>query len=101
MNVMGNSTGYIRKHYAFHHSCMKRKSEKKTREALEINKLKTNNEKDKTFTVLNRDNGDYVTTNPWKPLFIKMETIQFEKHLCKQFSLKTAFFKGSRNITLQ
>ena len=66
---------------AFHYTCMKRKSEKKTREALEINKLKTNNEKDKTFTVLNRDNGDYVTTNPWKPLFIKMETIQFEKHL--------------------
>ena len=46
--------------------------ERKIREALEINKLKTINEKDKTFTVLNRDNGDYVTTNSWKPLFMKM-----------------------------
>ena len=46
--------------------------ERKIREALEINKLKTINEKEKTFTVLNRDNGDYVTTNSWKPLFMKM-----------------------------
>ena len=46
--------------------------ERKIREALEINKLKTITEKDKTFTVLNRDNGDYVTTNSWKPLFMKM-----------------------------
>ena len=46
--------------------------ERKICEALEINKLKTINEKDKTFTVLNRDNGDYITTNSWKPLFIKM-----------------------------
>ena len=46
--------------------------ERKIREALEINKLRTINEKDKTFTVLNRDNGDYVTTNSWKPLFIRM-----------------------------
>ena len=46
--------------------------ERKIHEALEINKLKTTNEKDKTFTVLNRDNGDYVTTNSWIPLFMKM-----------------------------
>ena len=46
--------------------------ERKIREALEINKFKTINEKDKTFTVLNRDNGDYVTANSWKPLFMKM-----------------------------
>ena len=46
--------------------------ERKIREALEINKLKTFNEKDKTFTVLNRDNGDYVTANSWNPLFMKM-----------------------------
>ena len=46
--------------------------QRKIREALEINKLKTINEKDKTFTVLNRDNGDYVTKNSWKPLFMKM-----------------------------
>ena len=36
--------------------------------ALKINKLKTINENDKIFTVLNRDNGDYVTTNSWKAI---------------------------------
>ena len=30
---------------------------------LEINKLKTLNKTDEMFKVLNRDNGDYVTTN--------------------------------------
>ena len=45
---------------------------RKIREALKINKLKIINERDKTFTVLNRDNGDYVTTNSWKLLFMKM-----------------------------
>ena len=49
--------------------------ERKIREALEINKLKTINEKDKTFTVLNRDNSDYVTMNSWKPLFMKMDIV--------------------------
>ena len=43
---------------------------RKIHEVLEINKLKTINEKDKSFTILNRDNGDYVTKNSWKPLFI-------------------------------
>ena len=36
---------------------------RKIREALEINKLKKINEKDKTFSVLNWDNGDYVKRN--------------------------------------
>ena len=44
----------------------------KIRESLEIDKLRTINKKDKTFTVLNRYNGDCVTTNSWKPLFKKM-----------------------------
>ena len=43
---------------------------RKIHEALEINKLKPINEKDKIFTVLNRDNGDYIKTNSWKPLFL-------------------------------
>ena len=47
--------------------------ERKIHDALQINKLKTINEKDKSFTVLNRDNGDYLKTNSWKPLFMKME----------------------------
>ena len=42
------------------------------REALEINRLKTLNETDKAFKGLNRDNGDYVTTNSRKPLFRKI-----------------------------
>ena len=32
--------------------------------------------KDKTFTVLNRENGDYVTTNSWKPLFMKIGNLK-------------------------
>ena len=38
----------------------------------EINRLKTLNETDKTFTVLNRDNGNYITTNSWTPPFRKI-----------------------------
>ena len=45
---------------------------RKLHEALEINRLKTLNETDKAFKVLNRDNGDYVTTNSWKPPFQKI-----------------------------
>ena len=45
---------------------------RKVREALEKNRLKTLNETDKTFKVPNRDNGDYFTTNSWKPLFRKI-----------------------------
>ena len=45
---------------------------RKVREALEMNRRKTLNETDKTFKVLNRDNGGYVTTNNWKPLFRKI-----------------------------
>ena len=46
--------------------------ERKIHEVLKIKKLKTINKKDKTFTVLNRDNDNYITTNSWKPLFMKM-----------------------------
>ena len=42
--------------------------ERKIREALEINNFRKINDEDKTFRVLNGDNGDYVTTNSWKPL---------------------------------
>ena len=38
---------------------------RKVRETHEINRLKTLNETDKTFKVLTRYNGDYVTTNSW------------------------------------
>ena len=64
---MDDSAGYIRKQFT-HFSYM---YERKICEALEINKLKTNNEKEKIFTLLKKVNGD-VTTNSWKPLFMKM-----------------------------
>ena len=45
---------------------------RKVCETLEINRLKTLNKTDKAFKALNRDNGDYATTNSWKPLFWKI-----------------------------
>ena len=45
---------------------------RKVREAFEINRLKALKETDKIFKVLNRDNGDYITTNSWRPLFRKI-----------------------------
>ena len=46
--------------------------ERKVCVAPKINKLKKINKKDKTYPVLNKENVDYVTTNSWKPLFVKM-----------------------------
>ena len=45
---------------------------REVRDVLEINRLKALNETDKALKVLNRDNGGYVTTNSWKPLFRKI-----------------------------
>ena len=67
---------------------------RKVREALEINRLKTLNKTDKTFKVLNRDNGAYVTANSWKALFRKIGkplNYNFDVRFC--VSLKTAFSK--------
>ena len=41
---------------------------RKIRESLEINKAKTNDKK-----IVNRDDGSFVTTSSWKPLFKKMK----------------------------
>ena len=43
--------------------------QRKVQKALEINRLKTLNETDKTFKLLNKDDGDFVPTNSWKPFF--------------------------------
>ena len=51
--------------------------ERKICETLEIIKLKTINKMDDTYTDLNRDNGDYVTTNSWK--FFKL--LQFHENI--------------------
>ena len=50
-------------------SIMSNMYKRKVREALGVNRLKTLSEIDKTFKVLNKQNGDYITTNSWKPLF--------------------------------
>ena len=41
-------------------------------ESLEITRLNTLNKTDKMFKLLNRGNGDYVTTDNCKPLFQKI-----------------------------
>lgn len=46
--------------------------DREVREALEISKLRTLNEKDRTFKVLNRGSGDCVSAKTWKPLSMKM-----------------------------
>ena len=43
--------------------------QRKIRESLEINNLETLAENDTSITVLNRDRGNIVDTNSWKPLF--------------------------------
>ena len=48
---------------------------RKVREALEIRRLGTGPSKPKG---LNRDNGDYVTTNDWQTVFDKINS---KKHL--------------------
>ena len=45
------------------------------RELLEINNLETKAAYDKSIKVLNRDGGNIVNTNSWKPLFRKVNTI--------------------------
>ena len=50
--------------------------EGKVYKVLNINKLQTLNEKDKTFKVLNRGSGDYVRFNVLKPLFTKVGNIK-------------------------
>ena len=46
--------------------------ERKIRESLEINNLETIAENNTTLKMLNRDRGNIVDTNSWKPLFQKL-----------------------------
>ena len=50
--------------------------ERKIRESLEINNLETRAEYDKSIKVLNRDRGNIVNTNSWKPLFRKINMVR-------------------------
>ena len=50
--------------------------ERKIRESLEINNLETKAEYDKSIKVLNRDRGNIVNTNSWKPLFRKINMVR-------------------------
>ena len=65
---------------------------RKVCEARETNRLKILNETDKTFKVLNRENGDYITMNSWKPLFQKIgnDETNFDVKFC--ISSKTVFY---------
>ena len=57
-------------------------------------------ETDKTLEVINNENGDYVTTNSWKPLLRKVE-IHYTADLPLNFKInwKTALSELSQNIT--
>ena len=48
---------------------------RKIRESLEINNLETKAEYVKSFKVLNRDRGNIVNTNSWKPLIRKINMV--------------------------
>ena len=52
--------------------------ERKIRESLEINNLETKAEYDKSIKVLNRDRGNIVNTNSWKPLFRKINMVRHD-----------------------
>ena len=52
--------------------------ERKIRESLEINNLETKAECDKSIKVLNRDRGNIVNTNSWKPLFRKINMVRHD-----------------------
>ena len=51
--------------------------ERKIRESLEINNLETKAEYDISIKVLNRDRGNIVNTNSWKPLFRKINMVRY------------------------
>ena len=50
--------------------------ERKIRESLERNNLETKSEQEKSIKVLNRDAGNIVNTNSWKPLFRKIDMVR-------------------------
>ena len=50
--------------------------EREIRELLEINNLETKAEYGKSIKVVNRDRGNKVNTNSWKPLFRKIKTVR-------------------------
>ena len=49
---------------------------RKIKESLEINNLETKAEYDKSIKVLNKDRGNIVNTNSWKPLFCKINMVR-------------------------
>ena len=53
--------------------------ERKIRESLEINNLDTKAEYGQSIKVLNRDRGNIVNTNSWKPLFRKFNMVYHAK----------------------
>ena len=51
---------------------------RKIRVSLEINNLETKVEYDKSIKVLNRDRGNIVNTNSWKPLFCQINMVRHD-----------------------
>ena len=51
---------------------------RKLRGSLEINNLEAKAEYDKSIKVLNRDRGNIVNTNSWKPLFRKINMVRHD-----------------------
>ena len=60
--------------------------DRKIRELLEINNLETKAEYDKTIKVLNKDQGNIVNTNLWKPLFRKINMVRHANALRVRFN---------------
>ena len=52
--------------------------EHKIRKSLEIDNLETKVEYDKSIKVLNRDRGNIVHTNSWKPSFRKINMVRLD-----------------------
>ena len=62
----------------------------KIKESLEINNLETKAEYDKSIKVLNRDRGNIVNSNSWKPLFRKINMVRHANAM-KQMLLRVRF----------
>ena len=50
--------------------------ERRIEESLQVNNLETKVEYGKTIKVLNRDRGNAVNANSWKPMFCKINMVR-------------------------
>ena len=64
--------------------------ERKIRDSLGMNNSETKAECDQSIKVLNRDRGNIVNTNSWKPLFRKINMVRHTNTI-KQILLRVRF----------